>query len=141
MHFLRNPFFAAEGNAHIKSILIAVGSPFGADLLGWQATDCPVAPSVRAALARGDLTLIKLDRPGMTLLEHFQGVDHAILLDAVIAPQYPPGTWLKLQREELALLATPTSSHGIGVAEALALGAALGLLPPTLEIWGIVAEI
>jgi hypothetical protein len=38
----------------------------------------------------------------------------------------------------LALLASPASSHGIGVAEALAMGEALGLLPETLEIRGVV---
>jgi hydrogenase maturation protease len=84
------------------------------------------------------LVLEKLDRPGMALLDHLRGHAHVILIDAVLSAEHRPGTWLTLQREELALLVSPASSHGIGVAEALAMGETLGLLPQRLDIWGVV---
>ena len=93
---------------------------------------------MQARLAAGTLVLEKLDRPGMALLDHLRGHAHVILIDAVLSAEHCPGTWLALPREELALLAFPASSHGIGVAEALAMGETLGMLPEKLEIWGIV---
>ncbi|QQZ29536.1 hypothetical protein HMY34_12550 [Thiothrix subterranea] len=38
----------------------------------------------------------------------------------------------------MARLESPTSTHGFGVAEALAMGAALGALPKRLEVWSVV---
>ncbi|MDQ5766941.1 hypothetical protein [Thiothrix subterranea] len=38
----------------------------------------------------------------------------------------------------MARLEFPTSTHGFGVAEALAMGAVLGTLPKRLEVWGVV---
>ncbi|WML92067.1 hydrogenase maturation protease [Thiothrix lacustris] len=119
--------------------IIGIGSPFGEDQAGWDAVDALAGEAwVQARLAAGTLVLEKLDRPGMALLDHLRGHAHVILIDAVLSAEHCPGTWLALPREELALLAFPASSHGIGVAEALAMGETLGMLPEKLEIWGIV---
>jgi hydrogenase maturation protease len=122
----------------VTTAIIGIGSPFGGDQAGWDAVDALAEETwVQARLAAGTLVLEKLDRPGMALLEHLRGHTHVILIDAVLSAEHGSGTWLALQREELALLASPASSHGIGVAETLAMGEALGLLPEKLEVWGI----
>jgi hydrogenase maturation protease len=138
VYFVCDAFFALESES-VTTAIIGIGSPFGEDQAGWDAVDALAEEAwVQARLAAGTLVLEKLDRPGMTLLDHLRGHAHVILIDAVLSAEHRPGTWLALQREELALLASPASSHGIGVAEALAMGEALGLLPETLEIRGVV---
>ncbi|SEA20972.1 hydrogenase maturation protease [Thiothrix caldifontis] len=122
----------------MKTAIIGIGSPFGDDQAGWLALDALQQETwVKAQEAAGILTLQKLDRPGMSLLEHWHGYDHVMLIDAVISTQHAPGMLFKLQPEELALLEFPTSSHGFGIAEVLALGETLGLLPKQLDIWGV----
>jgi hydrogenase maturation protease len=135
---MRHAFFAAEGHAHVKTAIIGIGSPFGDDQAGWLAIDnLQEEPWVKAQVAAGILTLQKRDRPGMSLLEHLHSYDHVILIDAVISARHAPGMLFKLQSEELVLLEFPTSSHGFGIAEVLALGETLGLLPKQLDIWGV----
>lgn len=123
----------------MKTTIIGIGSPFGDDQAGWLALDALGEEAwVKVRLATGKLTLQKLDRPGLCLLEYLRGYDYVILIDAVISPKHSPGIILKLKPDELARLEALTSSHGFGVAEALAMGAALGALPKRLEVWGVV---
>ena len=123
----------------MRMAIIGIGSPFGGDRAGWDVVDRLADEAwVKAKRQAGTLDLLKLDRPGMGLLEHLRGYQQVILVDAVIAPQHAPGTILTLQREALALLETPASTHGFGVAEALAMGETLDVLPEKLEIWGVV---
>jgi hydrogenase maturation protease len=110
--------------------IIGIGSPFGADQLGWKAIDH------LQNRALGDCELIKLDRPGMQLLNYFQNAQHVILIDAVYA-QSEAGRVLRVAAEELADQNGISSSHGFGVAEAVALADRLGTLPVTLSLIGI----
>lgn len=122
-----------------KSAIIGIGSPFGEDQAAWHAVDTLAEEQwVQDKLQAGKLTLMKLDRPGMCLLDYLRGFDHVILVDAVISPKHSPGMILTLKREDLTNLETPASSHSFGVAEALAMGETLGILPTRLEIWGVV---
>ena len=123
----------------MRMAIIGIGSPFGSDRAGWDVVDGLADEAwVKARLQAGTLDLLTLDRPGMGLLEHLRGYKQVILVDAVIAPQHAPGTILTLQHEALAMLETPASTHGFGVAEALAMAETLGVLPEKLEIWGVV---
>ncbi len=123
----------------IKTAIIGIGSPFGDDLAGWDAVDKLAEEHwVQEKLQAGNMTLLKLDRPGMCLLDYLKPYDYVILIDAVYSPKHSPGMILKLRQEELDQLKNPSSSHNLGVAEALAMGKTLGTLPPRLEIWGIV---
>jgi hydrogenase maturation protease len=110
--------------------IIGIGSPFGADQLGWLAIDhlqtCPMA----------DCELIKLDRPGSGLLSYFQGAEQVVLIDALQSPG-KAGDVVIVPVEELADCAGLTSCHGFGVAEALSLAAQLGILPDRLDLLGI----
>ncbi|MEN8166826.1 MAG: hydrogenase maturation protease [Pseudomonadota bacterium] len=109
--------------------IIGIGSPFGADQLGWRAID----------LLQTELTgceLIKLDRPGSDLIRYFQGLDDVVLIDAVQAGR-SPGSARRLEMEDLSNAECQTSSHGFGVADALRMAARLDLLPPQLILIGV----
>lgn len=122
-----------------KTAIIGIGSPFEDDIAGWSAVDVLAEESwVKTRLEAGTLVLHKLDRPGMELLEYMCGHEHVILIDGVVSVKHSPGMILKLKPEELEQMQAPVSSHGIGVAEALAMGKVLGTLPPRLEVWGVV---
>ncbi len=111
-------------------LIIGIGSPFGADRLGWLAVE-------HLQARRPELRTRLLDRPGAGLLHHLQGERAVCLIDAARghAPvghlyRLTPG---ELPQEGLAL----TSSHALGVAEALALGAAVGELPEPLWLLAV----
>lgn len=109
--------------------LIGLGSPFGDDRIGWE---------LIAALGETpppDTELLALDRPGAGLVSHLAGADRVILVDAVLAP--PPGRILHLQPAALGSHGTRLNSHGLDLAQALALADRLGCLPPRVDIYGI----
>lgn len=112
--------------------VIGIGSPFGADQLGWLALEALEEAAI------SDLELVRLDRPGSGLLRYFEGVGKILLIDAVEAG-LEPGEIKLLDRNDLAQSPCLTSSHGFGVAEALALAGALETLPAELWVAGIEA--
>lgn len=112
--------------------ILGIGSPFGADRLGWQAID------VLEEVADWPLPveLMRLDRPGVNLLTALEGLAGAMLIDALAGEDGPPRC---LDPQNLAP-AGRLSSHAAGVADVLRLGQALERLPPRLAIVGIPAE-
>lgn len=109
--------------------IICIGSPFGDDQFGaW------VYEELRCLIEPDAVQLIYLDRPGTRLISAFEDVDKVILLDAVKS-----GARIgSVQRIEGAALyqhlPRHTSSHGLGVADALMLAERLGLLPRELVL-------
>jgi hydrogenase maturation protease len=78
--------------------------------------------------------------PGLGLLDRLDGMQAAILVDALRAPE-APGTLYCLGPDELAAFSADTqSSHGWGVAETLLLGLSLlpGLVDCRISLIGIV---
>ena len=119
----------------MSALVIGVGSPFGDDRVGWE-----VVAAVRMALrsAPAPVRTLACDRPGAALLEALEGVKHAVIVDAARAGDCPPGSlrWLDgrgLEGERAA------SSHGFGLAEALALARALGDAPRRVDVLAIAA--
>ena len=110
--------------------VIGIGSPFGADQLGWLALEALEEAAIP------DLELIRLDRPGSGLLRYFEGVERVLLIDAVAAAS-EPGEVKLLNPADLSQSSCLTSSHGFGVAEALALAETLETLPAELWVVGI----
>jgi hydrogenase maturation protease len=110
--------------------VIGVGSPFGADRLGWMAIDH------LAQVGPADCEWLKLDRPGSRLLDHFEPNSAALVIDAV-AWSEQPGEVRRLSLSDLQQFQDRSSSHGFGLAETLALGAELGRLPQDLHLIGI----
>jgi hydrogenase maturation protease len=118
-----------------KLRIVGIGSPAGDDQAGWL---------VVQALARGawaqrcppGTRLVALDRPGAQLIGHLEGADVAVLIDALRSGA-APGTIHRVRADWLTEPGPLVSSHGLGVASALALARALGALPATLLIYGI----
>jgi hydrogenase maturation protease len=89
----------------------------GLEIVGsWQAEFPLTAQKVQVELS---------ELPGLALLDRLDGMEAAILVDAVHSSD-APGTLYRLGPEELAAFSTDAqSAHGWGVAETLALGRSL----------------
>ncbi|MEW6314676.1 MAG: hydrogenase maturation protease [Pseudomonadota bacterium] len=114
--------------------LFGVGSPFGDDQIGWlvvrTAVECGYVE--RFALSR----IEALDRPGINLLERFAGLDMAVVVDAMQSGMNA-GTIRRFEQNELGKDCRMLSGHGLGLAETLALGRSLDLLPGHVIVYGI----
>ena len=106
-----------------KDPLIGIGQSLrGDDAAGleavrlWQAQYPQTAQKLQVELS---------ELPGLALLDRLDGMEAAILVDAVQS-RATPGTIQRLGPEELAAFSTDAqSAHGWGVAETLALGRSL----------------
>lgn len=113
--------------------VFGIGSLSGDDQAGWLVVD-----ALRALGLERDAPLVldKLDRPGASLLTRLEGADHVILIDAMRGGG-APGDIRRLDPSDWASAAADVSSHGFGLAAALALADALGGLPARVELYGI----
>ena len=107
--------------------LIGIGSPPGADQIGWVITQ------ILAKQLHYDF--ICLDRPGPKLLTAMEDYDKVILIDALLGQT--PGKVHAINPQHLIRNPDPPSLHDLGVAETLSMGQKLKLLPPDLKIYGI----
>jgi hydrogenase maturation protease len=97
----------------------------------WQAEYPQTAREVKAEYS---------ELPGLGLLDWLDGMQAAVLVDALYAPA-APGTLYRLSPDELAAFTTDTqSAHGWGVAETLQMGLSLhpGLADCRIILIGIV---
>jgi len=121
------------------TLILGIGSPFGDDRAGWAVAEALRASAWFRSLAPGSVGVACLDRPGAGLLAALEGVTHAVLIDAMRSGA-PPGRVRVLAVEALVgSTAGLVSSHGFGLAGALKLAKAMGLLPPRLTILAIEA--
>jgi hydrogenase maturation protease len=120
--------------------ILGIGSPFGDDKLGWDVITklrrCLQESGLIQRLPAYQLSLTTCDRPGSSLLELMQGAELVVLIDAVSSGG-PVGTLLRLQGEQIEAAEGLLSSHGFGVASALALAKALNALPARVVLWGM----
>jgi hydrogenase maturation protease len=93
--------------------------------------------AVRRLRARG-LDAIACAADPQALLDAWQGAERVVVVDAMQSGR-PPGTVTRFDATRTPLPATGFrgSTHGLGVAEAIELGRALGRLPVSLEIVGV----
>lgn len=119
---------------HPSSIaVIGIGSPFGADRLGWQVIE---ELKQQPLLANNDkVRLFACDRPGTLLLDYLSDVDQALLIDAIEGGT--AGNVRIIDSDQLSEQYTLHSSHQLGVAETIALGSQLNLLPGQLQLIGV----
>ena len=123
------------GDASVKVVVLGIGSPFGDDRVGWEAIERLRGQGVAARFP--EVCFETADRPGSVLLAALDGVDAAILIDAVEGG-LRPGEIVHLADEAVdAQAENLLSSHGLGVGSALQLGRALGKLPPKLLFYGV----
>lgn len=105
--------------------IIGIGSPFGADRLGWLVID-----ALRENPPEAGLIVCRQPAELPSLLA---GCRRAILVDALLG-DHPPGTLLEFGPDELPATGLAISSHGFGVSEAVRLAATLGALPAELVV-------
>ncbi len=110
--------------------MLALGSSFGADRLGWLAVQ-----EAEAVLQARGAEVRRCAQPA-EVLAALDGAGAAIIVDALDAPALQ-GRIVRLSLAELEVAAPRRSSHAAGLGELLALGARLDMLPPTLLIFGI----
>lgn len=87
--------------------------------------------------------LVEAPRDATRLLDLWAGADRAIVIDAMRGSG-APGSVRRFELGEEAALgsAAPTSTHGLGLAEAIEIARSLGRLPRRLTVFGIeVAEL
>jgi len=72
------------------------------------------------------------------LLDVWAGYERLVLIDAVVSGA-EPGTCRRFGPDAPFAKPSATSSHGLGLAEALELARALGRAPAGVEVWGIEA--
>jgi len=115
--------------------ILGIGSPFGADTLGMMAAAKLRASGLSNDYPAGMVSIDICDRPGVGLLDELRGIDLAILIDAARFGAHT-GQIRRFGDQDIEDAVTVTSSHNLGVAEALALGRSLNTLPPVI-LYGI----
>lgn len=115
--------------------ILGIGSPFGADRIGWEVVEALGARHPQSRHACGELRIGSSDRPGVGLLEQLRDCEEVWIVDALEGGRVGRVRWLV--PEELGLVRENFSTHGAGVAEALALGAALNETLPSISLLAI----
>jgi len=114
----------------VRLRLIGVGTRHGDDAAGLLVAD---------HLARGPLppgaVVVHCERPALDLLEALADADAAVVIDAMRSDRRH-GSIARLEPGDLDATG-PVSSHGLGVAQAVALARSLGRAPARLAIIGI----
>ena len=129
------PVDAAGDAAH--TLVLALGNPLRGD-------DGVGAAVLNALNASGSVPpgvhLVDGGTPGLETALLLQGYRRVLVVDAADMGQ-PPGAWMRFAPGEARLvpgnLAQMGTLHSAGLAEALALGEALGILPAKVVIFGV----
>lgn len=114
-------------------LILGIGSPAGDDQAGWLVID---ALGEIGLDAREGVVLAKLDRPGANLVAKFEAAEHVVLIDAMHSGE-SVGSIRRFDQRDWPQYRGGLSSHGLGVAEALALARELGSLPGRVDLYGI----
>jgi hydrogenase maturation protease len=130
-------FPRSHGRAPLKTAhIIGVGSPFGADRIGWEVVNELARPGGWAELPPGRVTFSRCGRPDSSLLEALELPGLVILVDAMRSGS-PAGTVRCFSAAELIRDGALISSHDFGIKSALSLATALGNLQAEVLICGI----
>ena len=116
-------------------LVVGIGNPDrGDDALGWM-----IVRSLRTRVP-ADVRVVEVDGEASALLAELQQARQAWLVDAARSGTIP-GTIHRLDCSTADLPMPPgtVSSHGFGVAEAIALARALDTLPPRCIVYAIEA--
>jgi hydrogenase maturation protease len=123
----------------MKTLILALGNP----LRGDDGVGSVVLERLGGtAVATPHITLIDGGTPGLETALTLQGYDKVIVIDAANLEAIP-GTWRRFTLSEVSLIQQANMNgtlHDAGLAEALALAEALGILPPEIILYGIQPE-
>jgi len=109
----------------------------GNDQRGDDGSGLEVARALRSRLA-GKARVEECSSEGIALLELWRDADEVLVVDAVVSGGVP-GTVHRIEAGDgfSPGFHTATSTHGLSLAEAVALGRGLGCLPRHLVVYGI----
>ena len=119
--------------------VIGVGSPHGFDCLGWEVVDTLRNRATAAGWPPGEISIERCERFGAPLLAQLETSGRAVIVDA-LKTGARPGALLRIALTETGGVPCGLSSHGLGLANTLELGRALGMLPPVITVLGIEAD-
>ncbi|HLA92764.1 MAG TPA: hydrogenase maturation protease [Actinomycetota bacterium] len=125
-----------------RVLVVGFGNPDAAD----DAVGILAVREARVALEAIPGVRVIEGSSGAELIELLSDADAAVVVDAVRTPGggRPPGTLVRAEAGSGGLPAevgVPLSSHGFGAAEAVALAAALGSVPPVVFLGVEVADV
>lgn len=114
--------------------VLGVGNPFRHDdgVGSFVANILGLETKLDVHSVRGDLS---------SVLNQLEGVDHLIVVDAVEGKN-KAGKWIKLQYgiDPIPTEWSQSSTHGLGLAEALEMAKIFGSLPKKVTIYGVYGE-
>jgi hydrogenase maturation protease len=120
----------------MKTLVLALGNP----LRGDDGVGAAVLQALGACAMPAGVELLDGGTPGLETVLLLEGHDKTIVIDAADMG-LRPGQWRRFVPEHGRLPITEAhlrgTLHSAGLAEALALGEALNLLPPELVIYGV----
>ncbi|MFI0538534.1 hydrogenase maturation protease [Streptomyces sp. WSLK1-3] len=124
--------------AHPRIAVIGVGNEFRRDDgVGWAVVARLRTRSVREPRLSG-IEPATCDGDPARLIGLWEGADLAVVIDAAHAHPSTPGRVHRLALRDARLSAPPTtSSHGLGLGEAVELARVLGLLPRELVVYAV----
>ncbi len=122
----------------MKRAVIGIGSPHEVDQLGWL-----VVEYLQRGADLPDVDYLLLDRPGPALLQQMEGYREVVLVDAMLDDdtESPSGKGRSVRvlspSELLQGTSKSLSTHGMGLQQTIALGAALQQLPDKMSVIGV----
>ena len=134
---MRDALPEADGRTGLTPVrIIGIGSPLGADRVGWEVAGALSRhPRIRGR-APGEVTVARADRPGIRLLEWLANPGLVILIDAMQGGA-APGAVRSFDGRDLPATASFATTHDFGIKAALDLAGALGEIRPEVRVFGI----
>ena len=119
-----------------KAVIIGIGSPQPGDDLSWKIIDKLLQNINIILLKKKGLDLVKLDRPGLSLIETIKPYDHVLIIDAIKTDKTDQ-SFIWLDASQLISSSNKISSHEAGLIETVTLLKSLQILPKQLSVLGI----
>jgi hydrogenase maturation protease len=106
----------------VRVLVLGLGNDLAAD----DAVGLAAVRAVRGSLDDPDVDVVESAGSGLALLEHFDGYDRAVVVDAIATGRRPPGTIVEMGMQETGRVVAP-SAHQAGLPELAAVAERLGL--------------
>lgn len=123
-----------------RVLVVGVGNPFRRDDGVGLAVLDRLQQSASRSTDPGQVDMIEESGEPVALISRWTGYDTVIMIDAVSSGAQP-GTLHRIECSggnwDVGRSSARTSTHGLGVAEAVALGRTLGRLPGKLVVLGV----
>ena len=107
-----------------RTLVLALGN----DILGDAAVGFHAARQLRSESIEG-VDVVETGEAGLALLDHLEGYDRAVILDAIATGRCKPGTVLSWHRKDFKDIVSP-SPHFSGLPELLHLAERVGMRFP-----------